>query len=361
MRSGKYAQKRETKPIPLRQILWMSACALLAVLSAVCWLRLGSLRRTLPTQSAAEAWRGDNELRFSQISVFLPVDEYKNADTVRLFRQSVDQALADASLEAPENGQLYTDAYSGTLEVQVSGPVGKITVKALGVGGDFFTFHPLPLRSGSYLTSRDYMSDRVVLDEELAWALFGSSDVAGMDVTIGDRCYPVAGVIRRESDFATKKAYTQDVGMFMDYAALSAMGELMIDTYEIVMPNPISGYAESAVKESFPVGRGAVVENTDRFSFVRLCKVLLDFGERSMNENGVLYPYWENAARMVEDHAALTLLLALLLALAPAVTVIVWAIRLIVNGVKTVYRKIRTSVERKIEAKKEAHYVRKGI
>ena len=361
MRGGKYARQREKKKLSLRQILWLSACGLLAILSVICWLRLGSLRRTLPTQSAAEAWRGDNELRFSQISVFLPVDGLQDEDAVRAFRQTVDQAMVDASLEAPENGQLYTDAYSGTVEVQVSGPVGKTTVKALGVGGDFFTFHPLPLRSGSYLTSRDYMADRVVLDEELAWALFGSSDVAGMDVTIGDRSYPVAGVVRRERDFATKKAYTQDAGMFMDYAALKGIGELRIDTYEIVMPSPISGYAEGIVQESFPVGRGVVVENTNRFSFVRLCKVLLDFGERSMNENGVLYPYWENAARMVEDHAALALLLAMLLAIAPVVTAIVWIIRLSKNGITAGYRKVHDAVEQKVEAKKEANYVRKGI
>ncbi len=38
-------------------------------------------------------------------------------------------------------------------------------------------------------------------------------------------------------------------------------------------------------------------------------KVVGDFGKRSMNTEGVVYPYWENAARLLEDYMALTLIL----------------------------------------------------
>lgn len=101
--------------------------------------------------------------------------------------------MIDASLEAPEGGSLYQDAWSGTAtSVAVSGPAGKSNVKTYGVGGDFFLFHPYTLLSGSYIAESDFAQDRVVLDENLAWQLFGSSDVAGMEVTIGERNYPVA-------------------------------------------------------------------------------------------------------------------------------------------------------------------------
>lgn len=117
--------------------------------------------------------------------------------------------MIDASLEAPEGGSLYQDAWSGTAtSVAVSGPAGKSNVKTYGVGGDFFLFHPYTLLSGSYIAESDFAQDRVVLDENLAWQLFGSSDVAGMEVTIGERNYPVAGVVRLEDDKATKKALT---------------------------------------------------------------------------------------------------------------------------------------------------------
>ena len=58
------------------------------------------------------------------------------------------------------------------------------TAKTIRGGRGLFLFHPLPLRSGSYISNRDFTYDRVVLDEELSWALFGSYDVAGQTVWI---------------------------------------------------------------------------------------------------------------------------------------------------------------------------------
>lgn len=78
-----------------------------------------------------------------------------------------------------------------------------MTVTAVGAGGNYFLFHPLTLLSGGYISDEDYMADRVVLDAQTAFNLFGSSDVAGMEVTINGRTFPIAGVVQSESDFAT--------------------------------------------------------------------------------------------------------------------------------------------------------------
>lgn len=360
MSGGRFMRRSAEGRLSVRQRIWLLLCVVLTVLSALCFFRLHRLRGTLITQNAAALWRGESEERFCQISVFLPRDRLGAESDVLSFRRTLDQAMVDASIQAPEGGSLYADAYSGRLDITVEGPGGKTGVSALGVGGDYFLFHPLPLLSGSYLTSRDYMHDRVVLDEELAWSLFGSADVAGMEVTVGGRSYPVAGVIRREEDFASRQARTDAAGMYMDYAALQRIGEVSIDSYELVMPDPISGYAESFVQENFPLG-GAVVQNTGRFSFLRLGKVLLDFGKRSMNENGVLYPYWENAARMVEDYAALSLLLAVLLALAPVISLTVLLLRWAKKGLRHAAGGMKRSIEQRIEDKKKASYVRRGI
>ena len=206
---------------------------------------------------------------------------YAVPSSVESFRRTLDQKLIDASLEAPEGGRLYDDAYSGVTTVAVTSGKTTLSVKTVGVGGDFFLFHPLTLRSGSYLTANDYMNDRVLLDEELAWALFGSYDVAGMSIQIGERTYPVAGVVHREDDFASKKAYQDGPGMFMSYDALNAISETKLSAYEIVMPDMISGFAESIVKAAFTGGKAAVVQNTGRYGALRLWKVLTAYGERS--------------------------------------------------------------------------------
>ena len=358
-RGGKYV--RRANPLTKKQWIWLIVNTALALAALACVWGLTAVTGTLPTQSAAKAWRGSNEMRFAQISAFLPEDEKTDLNSVETFRRALDQALVDASLEAPEGGSLYDDAYSGSATISVTSGKTSISVKTIGVGGDFFLFHPLQLRSGSYLTGSDYMNDRVLLDEELAWALFGSYDVAGMSIQVGERTYPVAGVVHRESDFASKKAYQDGPGMFMSYDALNAITETKISTYELVMPDMISGYAESVVKDKFPVGDGTVVQNTGRYGVVRLAKVLASYGARSMNTQGIIYPYWENAARLTEDYAALLLLFAVLFGICPAVAAIVWTVRTVKRLVQRAAHAAGTKISEKIEEEKEKHYVRGGI
>lgn len=358
---GKYVAKRKKKRLSRRTVFLLTLNLVLAVLAGLCIFQLTQLEGLLLSQQAAKRWRGDSENRFAQVSVFLPVDETADEAAVDVFRGSLEQAMTDASLEAPENGSLWQDAWCGTATLTVTGPHGEQTVKTIGVGGDFFSFHPLWLRSGSYLTSRDYMADRVVLDEEMAWSLFGSNDVSGLEVTIGERNYLIAGVVSREDDFASELAYTEDAGMFMSIEALRLLTEVPVDCYEIVMPDPISGFAKKTVEDGFPVGDGVVVENSKRYSLLSLARVLLDFGKRSMNTHAVIYPYWENAARLVEDYAALLLLLAVLLAVCPVVFAIILLVRWSKKGIIAAKDRIAGAIEEKVEAKKRKNYIPGGI
>ena len=360
-RGGKFVRKRQRTPLTGKQLFLLLLNAVLLVGVLISALRLNSVTHALCTQDAAKTWRGSNEMRFAQVSAFLTGEGKIDLSAVQTFRQTLDQALVDASLEAPEGARLYADAYSGTASVSVVSGKNTMSVKAIGVGGDWFLFHPLTLRSGSYLTGEDYMADRVVLDEELAWALFGSNDVAGLTVDIGGRPFPIAGVIHREDDFASKKAYQDGAGLFMSYDALNAVTETKISCYELVMPDMISGYAKSIVTDKFPVGSGAVVQNTGRYSLSNLLNIIASFGERSMNTTGVLYPYWENAARMTEDYAALWLVLLVLFSICPLVCLTILVVRYVKKAAEAVGEKVPELIEEKVEAEKEKHYVRGGI
>ena len=251
-----------------------------------------------------------------------------------------------------------------------------MTVTAIGVGGDYFLFHPLQLLSGGYVSDEDYMADRVVLDAQTAFNLFGSSDVAGMEVTINGKTFPIAGVVKSEDDFATAAAL--DAGaeassdptgvqsaskamIYMSYAALNAMAELPIDCYEIVLPDPVSGFAKKLMTEKFPVGEGEIVQNTGRFSLSGLISVIGKFGKRVMTTNGVIYPYWENAARMAESYAALLLILGTLFGLMPAVCLTIVLVKLTVREIKRGYYKAAHAIEDRVEENKRKHYVSGGI
>ena len=313
---------------------------------------LGAVSHTLGSLRGAEAFRGESDMRFAQLACFFPVGKGKEDSEILTFRQTLDSKLLEQSLEAPEGGSLYIDAYSTTAAVTVSSDGGSAQAQAVAVGGEFFYFHPLLLRSGSYISSDDLMDDLVVLDEELAWRLFGSVELTGMTLTLNGQPFVVAGVVARESDFATKKAYGGEAGLFMSYSALKRLDETAaISCYEIIMPDPITNFAMGVVQGAFPADSCDTVENSSRYSLGHLLSVMGSFGERSMRVNGVIYPYWENAARLTEDYAALLLILAVLFALCPVIFAAALVIRLVVRS----YRKVKKAVPEKVEAAIEQH------
>lgn len=319
----------------------------LVLMSIGCAAGLHFVSNTLGGLTAAGRFRGAGEIRFAQLACYLPVDDGKTEEEIYAFRQELERTLVEQSLEAPEGGRLYIDAYYGTASVTISTENGTAAVKAIGTGGDFFYFHPMTLRGGSYIKGSDLMDDLVVLDEEMAWRLYGGTDLAGLPVSINGEPFVISGVIARDTDFATNKAYTGDGGVFMSFSAMRRLMEpASITGYEIVMPDPITGYAKGMAEDTFPIGTGDVVENSSRYGLLHLLEVMQGFGLRSMRTNGVIYPYWENAARLTEDYAALLLVLAVLFALCP----LTFAAALVIREIRRAYRFAKAKIPEKVEA-----------
>ena len=340
--------------ISRKALLFWGGNALLLVLALICVFLSHRVTTALPTLNAAKTWAGQSGERFAQVACYLPHEAPVTEDQVFSFRRTIEESFRSSSMEAPEGGSLYTDAYSGSCTLSVSGEKGNVTAKALGVGGDYFRFHPLPLRSGSYLSDADLMKDRVLLDEALAWKLFGGVDLVGMSVTIQNKSFYVAGVVSRENDRYSVTAGSQTEGLFVSYSTLKELNEQTgISCYEIVLPNPISSYGKNLVQEKFPLGDGVLVENSTRYSLTNLFSVIKNFGKRSMGIHGIIYPYWENAVRLTEDYAALLLVLTILFAVCPVVSVLVTAIRFVVRLVRTVTQKTKEKITADVEKHRE--------
>lgn len=280
-------------------------------------------------------------------------------DDVVSLRQSLEAKFVEQSLEASEGGSLFLDAYHTRAKVTVTSDHASAEVNAFGVGGDFFYFHPLTLRSGAYIAERDLMDDLVVLDEVLAWRLFGGTDLAGVSLTINGKSFVVSGVVSMEKDSASQRAQTEEGTLFFSYAALARLKEgVHIDAYEIVMPDPISGYARGVMEELFSTEDGIIVENSGRFSLTRLAGLLGQFGERSMRIGAVACPYWENALRLAEDYAALLLVLIVLTALCPTLSLVVLTIRAVITFSRFIRRDMPQRISAAVERRREKRYAR---
>ena len=332
-----------------RRFYWLLTASL-ALLSLVFFLLASRLSARLSSQQEAQRWQGESDLRFCQVSCFLSVDEKLQPDKIYRFREEVQKALHAAAVDVEHTGQLQLDAWSTSGKVNVSTDLGKGEARVIAVGGDFFQFHPIWLRSGNYIAESDYMKDRVLLDEDLAWLLFGGTDLTGMELKINGYPFVVAGVVQREQDMFSRLAYSDGMGLYMSYEAYSMLDENAgIDCYELVSAEPVKGFTQSLVKEKFPIGRGEILQNTDRFTFSRLLKVILAFGTRSMQTRGIIYPYWENACRSAEDHCALYMLLGFLFAVFPLVFLIRTALRLLRRGRDKLTEEIVPDVSDRIE------------
>lgn len=331
-----------------KKLLLIASSVLLSVL---CLIGYFSVSGTLDYVDSAEKWRGESETPYSYISCFMPVNGKIDENSVWNFKNTVDSKLIEASLSPSENGSLWNFSYCGTGTVEVFTERGTAKVNAVGTGGDFFFFHEYKLHDGSYISGNDLMKDKVVIDKELAWKLFGATKVAGMEILINESRYIIAGVIERETDFASREAETADGGLFMAYEKLEEITGVGIDCYEAVIPDPVSGFAKKIAEESFPAENFVAVEVTGRYGIENMADIILSFGKRSMRTDGVIFPEWENAARLTEDYSAVLLLFAFVFGAGPAVF---GAVMLIKYG-KKYGRKAVLSVKEKAEKLVDDH------
>lgn len=271
-------------------------------------------KNSLVDQTAASRWSDQNDT--AQVTCYFTEKTEITTDQIMTFGMAIKKALQEASItQENEKLKLWIDAYSAPGTVTLVNQKAKMEAKAIGVGGEFFYFHPLELVTGTYFSGTDLMKDKVIIDEEAAWQLFGSSDVAGMTVEIGGIPHLVSGVVRRPQGRLAENAGLSKGVVYTSVESLAAYGTTTgINTYEVVMPNPVKGYAYTTIKEKFGIDENQmwVIDNTVRFEMKGLLTVISEFGTRSMQSYAINFPYWENVARGWEDILATVLILQFL-------------------------------------------------
>lgn len=220
------------------------------------------------------------------------------------------------------------------------------------------------------------------MDEGLAWAIFGSNDIVGMRVWLGENVYVVAGVVGAEKGNLNETAYGNGNRMYMCYDELKKREEsLKVTCYEATVPNPISNYAYYALRNACGLPEEAaalsdekvnplnfedieVIENSNRYEFMPLYKKIKILEFQSMRTNSIVYPYWENVARAVETEQIYYLIARIFVLIFPVFSLIWWIHHLwkqrkwrMKDIVRHIFEKLQNKVEERRERKAEAKAV----
>ena len=257
---------RKLRKLQILRLAVLVCCLLISGILAFWNHHLSGL---LPGQQAAERWSNES----AQISVFLRPEAEFSTDSIQSLHETIDAELTSKSLKPEQKyARLWYDAYSTQAgQTEVTGNrKGHTDALMTAVGGDFFLIHAPELVSGGYFTEQDGMHDRVVIDMQLAWDLFGSSDVAGMEITVQGISCLVAGVIQPETDYASKTAYGTMPRIYIPYIMYQQFDSENaghISCYEAVLPNPVRNFAKELLKYGcyFSFGGAVTFRNARKF------------------------------------------------------------------------------------------------
>lgn len=322
----------------------------------------GHMASSLTDQNMAERWSEEGGV--AQVSCFFSADASVTEDTLEEFEYNLQSFLQESSITVESenpSARLWISAYSAEGKISLSSDYGSVEADALGIGGDFFLFHPQELLYGAYFSGNDVNQDYCVIDEDTAWQLFGSNNVAGMMVDIAGRPHIVTGVISRQDGRLYEAAGLDATRVYVSMSTLQNYGTSHgINHYEILMPNPVKQFAYNHVKEKLgnDERETEVLENTSRFGLLNRLKVIKAFGTRSMNGKSIVYPYWENVARGYEDMIALLTVFMIICLIYPTVLLGVWFVRMWKHKGWT-FKSVWIKMIDRVERFREKRYIQK--
>lgn len=309
-------------------IVLLSINIAILLICAVLFAVIMSLKKSYSMENAAKLWSSDVFV-YSQISAYLTPDAGMDIMSVYNMRSAVESKLKENSIvkdeSTDEDGRLWIDSSSGECSLTVTGNNGSCETAAMGTWGDFFTFHPEPLLSGSYYSNEDVNFDRIILDKECSWQLFGAVDTAGMTVTINNMTFHVAGVVDTPDNERDRLAYGDKPRVYIPFEAMQILSpDTKMTAYEVCIPEIVKDFGSSIMEDIKPAGddQCIITDQSGRFDVIGLFKKFGDLPQMAMSDKGLRYPWFENRARGAELIAGVLTGVMVYMLIIPAVSLV---------------------------------------
>lgn len=259
---------------------------------------------------------------YGQVSCFFSPDAGFNKNLANGVKNQVYSALKNVAVIPEEGEDLVPQAYSAEAGTAIvtGDRSGQSEASVTAAGGDFFLFRDFTLISGSFFSDRNFLQDGAVIDKELAWRLYGSTDIAGENIYINGEEMYISGVIDTPDTEPEKKSIDDVPKAYISYeAAGSIFGSVDSNTwdsdsqrppeftavtcYECAIPEPVEHFAYNSVKSLLAElygGNISIVNNSERFLPSKRVKALKKLDRYIVRKDNIIYPFWENASRLVE-------------------------------------------------------------
>lgn len=336
--------KRKTKYIIIFSVN-IIAVAVICILSVIG----NSMAVSQRYNYTADIWKNNGKENFAQTSVFFAEDSGFTTDSLNSVRAELVKELQSVSIETNGESLPYAEAYStpvGTFTIR-GDLTGKNDAVLTAVGGDFFMFRNFRLVNGSFFSDNDLMHDGAVIDRNLAWELYGSCDVAGMNLYIDGVKFYISGVIENPETEPEKICAGKLPRIYVSYNGVADIMKLSgssenspvmsesfnkITCYETVFPNPVENFAYNAVNKQFSEkykDKYSIVKNSTRFKPSVRSNAFKKISNYAVIKNNINYPYWENASRIVEFKLTFLYFSRTILFIVPSLTLAWLAILLV--------------------------------
>ncbi|MGN0664998.1 MAG: ABC transporter permease [Huintestinicola sp.] len=335
---------------------------LILAYAAICWLNVLSIRDHYSSDSVKQLWDNDT-YRYGQISLYLTPEDGLDITGIYSLRESIEAKFTENSIALPDGakGRLWLDSMYAQDTCTIQGISGSCDAVIAGTGGDFFLFHPLDILHGSFYTDDDTNFDRVVIDKECSWQLFGALNTVGLPVTVGSSTYYVAAVVDSPDSGYDKTAYGDKPHAYFPYYAFNQIKpDTKITAYEICIPDPVKGFALGIMNEINPAdsSRSFIKDQSGRFDAVTLFKGYRDIPKSVMITANASYPWFENTVRAAEIKAQMKIGPAAYMLIVPLLSA-VYALFLAYKLAEKAAKRLKEKAEEKYQKKISEEYFKK--
>ncbi len=283
--------------------------AVLAAAMAAALIYADSAVDEVSLSGAAESWAGVNsETPYAAVSLYTSENTAKSLGDIYRIRADIRSKTYEQLADTDESA--FSDCWYGTKSLTLTGKKGTAEIMGFYTGGDYFSVHRADVISGSPYDSETVNLDTIVLDDETAWKLFGSLNVAGMTVETNNTELYISAVIRspQKKSKHLKAAYDDD-GISAAYLPAEAANliygeEQQFTAYDVLMPDPIDNFAEGIVRDAAGLSQGdssysKVIDSRSRFSLKKIRESAEKISIVTDSSSELVYPFYEDAARSV--------------------------------------------------------------